>query len=157
VAGLALASQAVAGTYDVLTCEAAPHGENNAWRATSTAPTHFEEGESCPTNGTAESGLYVRDRIGAPFAPNGAPAGWTFAAPASTTITRWQYRRWFGKDGTNSWEVHVRVGDAISDTCTIGDGLPDCWVGAPLGHPQWNGRDLGTITAQSLRFGIRCA
>ena len=156
IAGLALAPQAVAGTYDVLTCDEAPGGENHAWRPTGSESPYLEVGESCPTNGTERSGLYVRDLVGAGLAPSGANAAWNFRAPAETTIRRWRYSRWLGKDGDPDWIVYARVGDAIElDNCELSDDLGYCESGGQFGSGPWN--DVGAIAVRTLQFGVRCA
>ena len=155
MAALALASQAVAGTYDVLTCGAAPNGANHAWRATGAGSAHLELGESCPVNGDPKAGLYVRDRLDAPFAPDGETATWNFVAPADTTIRRWRYARWVGKKGT-SWETYARVGNnSVLDNCRPGPG--SCEFGVAADQPGSGENDAHDISVDSLSFGIRCA
>lgn len=157
-AGLALVPPAHAGSYDVVSCDAAPGAANHAWVGTGDPSPHYEVDQICPSASDPERGLRVWDQIGSANAPNGSAALWTFGAPASMTITKWRYKRWLGKDGTNSWDVHARLGDGTTlDSCTIPFGLPSCEVGAPAGSNQANERTASSLSTDSLTFGVTCA
>lgn len=156
VAGLALASPAWGGTYDVVTCDAAPGGANNAWTPTGQTSPHYDVETVCPSDGQADAGLRAWDKLSSPNAPAGTTAAWRFAAPSDTTIGTWRYRRWLGKDGDNDWDVHARLGDGTTlDSCTIELGFPSCEAGARPG--QANERVAGGLSVTSLQFGITCA
>jgi hypothetical protein len=88
---------ALAGSYVVTTCS--PMVSAGAWTPVNTFPTAFATGNSC--GGMAESGfgdgsnrgaLWAEDIVSSPAAiPDGAQAGWTFAAPPGTTIAAVSY------------------------------------------------------------------
>ena len=98
---------AATGTYEVSACNYAPGAVNNSWAwATSdpSQPGHYAEHANCPyrlggNGGTVdqEGGLSTTDALGlSSGAPPGTSAGWTFTAPAGTTITGITYERYIG-------------------------------------------------------------
>jgi hypothetical protein len=154
----ALVAAASGGSYDVLSCRAAPGNENNAWSGSNTAPSHLTVGTVCPPGNDVYAGIRAKDTLGATSAPDGSRAEWTFTAPAGTTITRWRYERYLGKYNDDSWHVYGKLGDGtIFDTCSIPITGDDCWVGAPApsGDPAAF-RDLSGISTDRLVFGFTC-
>ena len=159
-APLALAASASAGTYDVLSCAAAPGQVNNAWTRTNTHPAIIETGavSPCPAGGEF-SGLWANDDLDfAGDAPHGAKAEYVFDAAAGTTITAWTYNRWLGKQITNSWSIYTKYAgtpDAILDSCQVpGDGDP-CARGAP-GFQSAGERTAAGFSTSKLAFGFTC-
>ena len=101
-------SQALAGgSYQVSACNFAPEAGNNSWTwATNdpAQPAHYAEHANCPyrlggSGGKAdqEGGLSTTDALGlSSGAAPGTSAGWTFTAPAGTSITGLTYERYIG-------------------------------------------------------------
>lgn len=144
---------ATAGTYEVLSCEAAPGNVNNAWTSANTQPSHLTVSTVCP-RGDDYGGLRAFDTLGALNAPDGARGEWRFDAPAGTVISEWRYKRWVGKEGTNSWSVYVRRGDGSTiETCTIVLPADECWVGGPTAGEHLADGDSTT----RLILGFTCA
>jgi hypothetical protein len=92
------ACPALAGSYVVSACS--PSTSAGAWAPTNTFPAAFATANACggaeigPTDGSDQGALVAQDILNAPAnIPNGAAAGWTFTAPAGTTITAIRYYR----------------------------------------------------------------
>jgi hypothetical protein len=165
------ASATAAGSYQVLACNFAPEEANNSWTWASSDPSehdHYAKHESCPYRLGAsggkidqESGLSTTDALGlSNGAPRGTSAGWTFTAPATTTITGLTYERYIGhvNDPYNDWAPALRAdgnvvpGESCLDSVENGE---SCFVGDPPGH----GAAPATITglsAHQLTLGIVC-
>jgi hypothetical protein len=159
-------------TYEVTTCNNAPEAVNNSWTWGTTdasQPSHYAEHAICPyrspegTGGKAdqEGGLSTTDTLGlASGAPPATSAGWTFTAPAGTTIAAITYERYLGHlfDSSNYWSPALRADGIIlpGETCT--DSIANsemCFVGGPPGQ----GGEPGVVTglsAHELFFGIVC-
>jgi hypothetical protein len=159
-----------AGSYQVSACNFAPEGTNNSWvwSNTDTAqPSHYAEHASCPyqpgaSGGKAdqEGGLSTTDALGlANGAEPGTSAGWSFSAPAGTTITGITYERYIGHslDPDNYWSPALRADGTIlpGETCldTVENG-ENCSVGAP-GTVDGPATITG-LAAHELSLGIRC-
>lgn len=162
---------ATTGSYEVSACNYAPDAGNNSWTwATNdpSQPDHFAEHPNCPyrlggTGGAAdqEGGLSTTDALGlSSGAPPGTSAGWTFTAPAGTTITGITYERYLGheSDPDNFWSPALRADGTIvpGETCldSVQNG-ESCFVGGPPGE----GGEPGVITglsAHQLSLGIVC-
>jgi hypothetical protein len=165
------ASALAAGSYQVSACNFAPEAANNSWTWATTdpaQPSHYAEHVNCPyrlggSGGKAdqEGGLSTADALGlSNGAMPGTSAGWTFVAPAGTTITGLNYERYLGHqfDGFNDWSPALRADGAIvpGETCldTVENG-ETCSVGGPPG----TGGKPTTITglsAHELSLGIVC-
>jgi hypothetical protein len=159
------------GSYEVTACNYAPETENHSWvwkSSDSAIPSHYAEHESCPDRlggdgGTSdqEGGLSTTDALGLPSgAPPGTSAGWTFTAPAGTTIAGISYERYIGhvEDPDNYWapalraDGHIITGESCDDTVQDGE---SCLVGGPPNE----GIEPATITglsAHELNLGIIC-
>ncbi|MHB1569637.1 MAG: Ig-like domain-containing protein [Solirubrobacteraceae bacterium] len=167
----ALASSASAGTYQVLACDAAPHGENHSWAWSSTdasQPDHYAQYDNCPythggSGGTADQqgGLSTADALAlSNGAAPGTSAGWSFTAPPGTSISAISYERYLGhtEDPSNSWVPALRVDGAVvaGQSCLdTSQNQESCHVGAPPGE----GVEPGTVTgldAQTLSVSIAC-
>ena len=96
-----LCANALAGSYYVTACS--PSTSPGLWAAVNTFPTSFASGNNCggpagsemgPLDGSNQGALYAEDILSSPAnIPNGSQAGWTFSAPAGTTITAISYYR----------------------------------------------------------------
>jgi hypothetical protein len=97
-----LASPAMAGSYVVTSCS--PSSSPGAWEQSNTFGDGFVAGSLCggpavgpsvePPEGSHEGALYAEDILNSSAAiPDGARAGWTFRAPAGTTISAVSYYR----------------------------------------------------------------
>jgi hypothetical protein len=163
-------SLAVAGSYQVTTCNAAPEAANNSWTWSTTDPSqpdHFAEHASCPdwiggSGGLSdqEGGLSTTDTLGlSNGAAPGTGAGWDFIAPPGTTITGATLERYLGHqfDGFNDWSPAVRADGAIIPGETCLDSVENgeaCSIGGPPGAGG-AGQIVG-LSAHELSVGIIC-
>jgi hypothetical protein len=93
-----LCSPAFAGSYVLSACS--PTTSAGLWAPTNTFPAALATGNQCggpaigPTDGSHQGALYAEDILNSPAnIPDGSRAGWTFNAPAGTTITAISYYR----------------------------------------------------------------
>ena len=161
------AAHATAGSYQVSTCDYA-NGVNNSWIYQTDDPTHYASHPNCPyriggNGGTAdqEGGLSATDALGASTgAPPGTSGGWTFTAPAGTTITAIDYARYLGhtQDTSNDWVPALRADGTIvpGETCAVV--FPDvgCGLGTPPPLDTSNTVDITGLSASQLEFGEQC-
>ncbi len=171
VLGVVPACASASRTYEVTACNSAPEAVNNSWTWGTTdasQPSHYAEHATCPyrspggTGGKTdqEGGLSTTDALGlATGAPPGTSAGWTFTAPAGTTVAAINYERYLGheNDTSNSWSPALRADGNIvgGETCTVA--FPN--VGCLLGGPPGQGGEPGIVTglaAHQLTFGVVC-
>jgi hypothetical protein len=160
-----------AGSYQVSACDFAPEAANNSWAWASNdpaQPSHYAEHADCPyrlggAGGKAdqEGGLSTTDALGlSSGATPGTSAGWTFTAPAGTSITGLTYERYIGHqfDGFNDWSPALRADGTIVPGETCLDSVENgetCSVGAPPGE----GGEPAVITglsARELSLGVVC-
>ncbi|MBA2505439.1 MAG: hypothetical protein H0V29_05770 [Thermoleophilaceae bacterium] len=128
---------------------------------TNTHPAILDSGSAstCPAGGSF-SGLWANDDFDfMGDAPDGARAEYVFDAPAGTTVTRWIYNRWMGKELTDSWSLYAKYAatpsDVVLDTCHVpGDGDP-CSRGV-AGFNQAGERTVTGIATNQLTFGFTC-
>jgi hypothetical protein len=164
-------SDALAGSYQVATCNDTAEGVNNSWTWSlndPSQPAHYAEHENCPyriggSGGLSdqEGGLSTTDAL---RLSNGAPpstsAGWSFVAPPGTTISGLQYERYFGHefDPDNLWVPALRIDGATvaSETCanSVEDG-ETCAVGGSPG--QGGVASFSGLAAREISVGIVCA
>ncbi len=160
-----------AGSYEVSACNFAPEAANNSWMWATNDPAnppHYAEHVNCPyrlggSGGKAdqEGGLSTTDALGlSSDAAPGTSAGWTFTAPAGTTITALTYERYIGHslDPKNSWSPALRADGAIvpEETCldTV-ENNETCSIGGPPGTGGEPARITG-LSAHELSLGIVC-
>ncbi|MGA9313238.1 MAG: Ig-like domain-containing protein [Solirubrobacteraceae bacterium] len=160
-----------AGSYQVSACNFASEAANNSWMwATNdpAQPSHYAEHVNCPyelggSGGKAdqEGGLSTTDALDLTSdAAPGTSAGWTFIAPAGTTITGLTYERYIGHslDPKNSWSPALRVDGSIvpGETCldTV-ENEETCSVGGPPGTGGEPAR-ITDLSAHELSLGIVC-
>ena len=165
-------SQALgARSYQVSACNFAPEAANNSWTwATNdpAQPSHYAQHVNCPyrlggSGGTAdqEGGLSTTDALGlSSGATPGTSAGWTFTAPAGTTITGLTYERYIGHvfDPRNSWSPALRTDGTIVPGETCLDSVQNgetCSVGGPPGTGGEPAR-ITDLSAHELSLGIVC-
>jgi hypothetical protein len=159
---------ATTGSYEVSACNYAPEALNNSWTWATTdpsQPSHYAEHTNCPYlvgGPTAqEGGLSTTDALErSSGAPPGTSAGWTFTAPAGTTITAIDYERYIGHmiDPDNYWSPALRADGVIVPGETCLDSVQNsetCFVGGPPGE----GNEPSIITglsAHQLTLGLVC-
>ena len=115
---------ALAGTYDVLACDAAG-GANNSWIATVTSPL-VAAYPACPSSGLDGNGLVARNVIDTSggIVDQGATAQYAFWAPPGTAIVglfaayRF-YHAW------PTWEAALSDGHTVIRGCAAGAGACD--------------------------------
>ena len=150
-------------------CNFAPEAANNSWAWASNdpaQPSHYAEHAGCPYRlggggGKAdqEGGLSTTDALGlSSGATPGTSAGWTFTAPAGTSITGLTYERYIGHqfDGFNDWSPALRADGTIVPQETCLDSVENgetCSVGAPPGGEPAVVTGLST---HELSVGVVC-
>jgi hypothetical protein len=168
---LPTSAAATIGSYEVSACNYAPEAVNSSWIWATTDPSqpdHYAEHANCPdrlggNGGTTdqEGGLSTTDALGlSSGAPPGTSAGWTFSAPAGTTITGIIYERYIGheSDPDNYWSPALRADGAIVPNETCLDSVQNgesCIVGGPPGEGGEPGHATG-LSAHQLSLGIEC-
>lgn len=174
LAGILLAAsgaQASTGSYQVSACNFAAEGANNSWIWSSgdqTAPDHYEEHADCPdrTGGSGgrrdqEGGLSTTDALG--LSTGALPetsAGWSFTAPAGTSIAGITYERYLGHvfDPRNTWAPALRADGAVlaGESCldTIANS-ESCSIGGPPGEGI-EAEAIGGLSAHELSLSIGC-
>jgi hypothetical protein len=148
------AAASAAGSYTVTACS--PTASPGAWQQLNTFPGGMTSGNECggpmigPLDGGDSGALYGEDLIGSTVhSPSGAQAGWTFTAPAGTTITTVSYYRSIDTAGGNlDWLAGLLAANGAQlDTCETGPcSKPNNQVAVTL-------TDLST---SGLFFGIEC-
>jgi Bacterial Ig-like domain len=162
-------ADAANGSYQVSACNYATGGVNNSWTWSSSDTSgeqHYAEWESCPyrtgDGGGAsdqQGGLSTTDARGLHSgAPSGTSAGWTFTAPAGTTITAITYERYLGheNDTSNTWSPALRADETVvsGQSCTVVFPSVGCTLGGPAGEAEAAG--ITGLSAHQLTFGVLC-
>lgn len=144
---------AIAGTYRVAACDAAPAGATYAWHARAQRGTIARA--SCPTRGDQRRGLEVRNRVGDGLVRRGGGASMTFTAPEGASLRSVEFD-WDGRRMGGDWSVGL-AGDGGSDWIAGCEADPGrrgpCRLGDPGGRAPL-GRDLDG--RRSIRFEARC-
>src|SRR4051794_10869898 len=91
---VAMPASAVAGSYSVVSCQAAD-GVNNSWAFVySGAADRIDSGDGCGGASVSEySGLYARDNLAVNSSTNTVKGWWTFRAPPTTSVRGMTYSR----------------------------------------------------------------
>jgi hypothetical protein len=156
------ATNATAGTYQVLACSQIASGANNSWEAFNSDPAHLSTGQVCPpTDGSGEAskstGMFATDTLGSSGGvSDGAIAGWRFIAPPGTEIVGFQDDRYLGAYGDNGWVPFVKADGTVLETCTFTVAEERCSVGSPSGSGSLDGL-LTVDEASTLTVGIECS
>lgn len=143
---------AEAGTYEVLSCDAALGDSNQAWTFETNDLAHVQGSATCPSAG-AYSGLLVQDKLNSLGASIGTYGQWRLRAPADTVISRIQLSRMLGTGGGTGWRPYGRVdGDTFpGETCAVAPGYDECNIdghgSAPIDY---------AVAAASIAYGIEC-
>ena len=108
VLGAVPASALATGSYTVSACS--PATSPGAWQQINTFPAGMVSGNQCggpmigPAGGGDVGALFGEDLVGfTSSVPTGAQAGWSFTAPAGTTITAVSYYRSLVTGLSNDW------------------------------------------------------
>ena len=104
--GSAVAQPALAGTFDVSACDAAPGFVNNSWAPEATNPAMVTS-SACPSGDNPRSGLRAGQRARSSrwtTVPAGAATRWRFDAPPQTTIVGIRANALFEQEDTR-WQV----------------------------------------------------
>lgn len=130
VVGAVLApSPAIAGTYRVVACDAAPSAANNAWRGD--ADRGMLAYSDCPSRRRATRGLVVRNRVAAGTVPKGRSARMSFTAPTGSALQGIEFD-WDGISLAREWTLGLMAdgrlvagcaarGTGTGSTCVLGD------------------------------------
>jgi hypothetical protein len=153
-------SAAFAGSYVVPACS--PGSSPGLWSEVNSAPGGFASGNVCggpeigPLDGSRGGSLYAEDILASPAdIPDGARAGWVFAAPAGATITAISYYRTLASHGSR---------DVAAGLFTAsGEVVEQCRIARPFGSPivcsmpnnQVPAR-FSNLNTTSLFFGVLC-
>jgi len=157
-----LTCPALAGSYYVTACS--PSTSSGLWAAVNTLPTSFTTANNCggpsgsevgPLDGSTQGALYAEDTLLSPDMPDGSRAGWTFTAPAGTTIAAISYYRSLSAYGQRDFSAGLVQAD--------GSVLEECRIQVPLGSSIVCSKpnDQGPVTftglnTSSLFFGVIC-
>jgi hypothetical protein len=157
VASAIATGTASAGTYAVTACAVPAPLINNSWQPFNNNPTYLETPANCGTNeitgfSRETSGLAAADILGlSTNTPEGAVAGWTFAAPPDDTITAISMDRDLFNDGPG-WLPQVVDASGASlpgDACPYNGSNGGCETSGAASHT-----DLDTT---SLRIEVLCS
>jgi hypothetical protein len=155
VVAAASASAFASGTYTISACS--PTNSAGAWQQVNSDTAGMTSGNECggPADGPAGSGdsgaLYGEDLVGssADISPN-AQAGWSFTAPAGTTISSISYYRALYTGLDEDWTAGLFNASGTGlDTC---DSRPDP-CSSPNTQEPVSFSDLDT---SGLFFGVAC-
>ena len=104
-AGLSASPPALAGTFEVSACDAAPGFANNSWRPEVTHP-GMHVYNACPSGDNPRFGLGARPKVfrSRQAVPAGAATRWFFEAPPSTAIVGIRANALFEQDNPR-WQV----------------------------------------------------
>lgn len=124
-----IASPALAGEYVVTTCS--PSGSPGPWVSSTTAAAALAIGDRCggpaigAADGSHDGALYAQDIRSVPVdIADRSRAGWTFTAPAGTTITAISYYRRLAAGGDPGLVAGLYRGDGVT--------LEECKGSRPL-------------------------
>ena len=143
------------GSYTVSACS--PTTSPGAWQQINTFPGGMTSGNECggPAIGPLSEGdpgaLYGEDLVGSTVhSPSGAQAGWSFTAPAGTTITAVSYYRSLETGNDLDW-----VAGLLS---TSGTQLDTCQTNpSPCSKPNNQvAVALTGLSTSGLFFGVEC-
>ena len=153
---------ALAGSYVVTACS--PTTSPGLWAQTNTFPAALATGNQCggpaigPLDASHTGALYAEDVLDSPEnIPDGSRAGWTFTAPAGTTITAISYYR--SLSGYNNWNMPAGLYTAD------GTALEECRIPWPFVPPATNHCDkpnnqvpvtFSGLSTSSLFLGVKC-
>jgi hypothetical protein len=144
------------GSYTVTACS--PTTSAGAWQQANTFPEGLTSGNQCggpsigPLDGGDSGALYGEDLVGASaHVPSGAQAGWSFTAPAGTTITAVSYYGSVDTGNNLDWVAGLFSSNGTAlDTCQTNP--------APCSKPNNQvAITLSGLSTSGLFFGIECA
>lgn len=130
------AAAAVAGTYDVVACDAAG-GANNSWQVVDNSPTTVAAYVECPSGGDPGRGMVARNvAVTNGSTGPGSLAQIIFYAPAGTAIVGVQASAAFFKENAGNWEAALSTGSQMLRGCppsaiNCTDTLSNQWVPVP--------------------------
>ena len=162
LAPLAIPQAACAGTFTVLACSPTTSAGN--WQPVDTFPAGLTVGNMCggPTSGPNEpvgpideGALFAEDSTNTTAdIPNGADAGWSFTAPAGTSIAGLTYWRSLHAYDQQSLVpgLWTREGTTLESCPALPEGNHECNSLNNQGLKSFAGLD-----ASSLFFGVRCS
>lgn len=157
---LVLATSALAGTYDVYSCGAAPQGGmDDAWKEHGNSATITAIRRCPPKSLQRQMGYYLHDTLAvAVSAKPGDKRSWELEAPLGTEITGISYLPRISRR-EEDWAALIETGEGkVLDTCIIKVGQGGCG----LGNNMYNGEDHTMrfehrgLAARSIRAVVRC-
>ena len=153
---------ALAGSYVVAACS--PSSSPGLWAQTNTFPAALATGNQCggpaigPLDASHSGALYGEDILNSSTnIPDGSRAGWTFAAPAGTTITAISYYRSLSAYNDQNLASGLYTGEGVA--------LEECRIPWPFVPPasihcdKPNNQVPATFTGlntSSLFVGVMC-
>jgi hypothetical protein len=149
--GLLAPASAAAGSYTVLSCDAAPGAPQTAWREREDRK--MSAAARCPTRGNPNRGLTVRNRVNSGTVRRGKGASMAFQAPAGTSLRSIEVD-WRGRSVTRDWLLGLVRGDGrlVAGCRSRQRGAGPCQLRSPKGAPVRRGLG-GTRT---VRIEARC-
>ena len=153
VATAMLITDAEAGTYKVVACEAAV-ATNDSWAPV--ADRGMLAYAKCPSGGQESRGLVMRNDPKASVVSPGATASMTFAAPPGAELADMTYV-WRGARANGGWQLGI-VGDrgGFLTGCRAGTAVvgQSCSVGYGPQNPR--ARSIALPGRRSVKFEVRC-
>ena len=154
-AGMLAPGSSLAGTYQVSACTGITPLVNNSWLPFNNNPTYLETPANCGTHEVTgfsreTSGLAAADVLGlSTNTPEGAVAGWTFAAPTDDEITAISMDRDLFNDGPG-WlpQIVDASGTPLpGDACPYNGSNGGCEISGAASH---TGLDTTSLTIEVL-------
>lgn len=155
-ANAATPTGALGATYVVTACDVAPDGfTNDSWTYSESVAGRFDHASGCSDPPGGEyAGLYLRDTLNiGTNAPSGTSAYWTFAAPATTTISAITYSRHLRTFGDDGWRAELLADNSPLEVCQTSGIETQCDRGTTGGASV----SFSGLIAAQLQVGGRCA
>lgn len=147
--GLGPPSTAMAGTYDVFSCDAAPDHSIAGWEGEDTRG--MDADRLCPWRGDMRRGLILRNKVEEGRIDRGGGAELTFRAPPGTELVGMGFR-WDGYRASEDWSIGLSSGDEWLAGCRGGSG-GECSLGGNAAGRKW----IDLAGRRTVRLEATCA
>lgn len=138
---------ALAGAYQVTSCEATSANSTRGWDAQNVAG--MDADRLCPAGGDLLRGLATFNRSNVGRLSQGASSSVTFRAPAGTSLAAIDYR-WDGYRANSDWTIGLTSGETLLSGCAAGIG-EECHLGrngTEQRRTDLGGRSLVSVEAR---------
>lgn len=145
---LALAPGAArAGTYAVVACDAAPHGNDNSWTASASAAMSADE--ACPTGLQDTHGIRALAKVEAGLAAPFAAASQTFEAPPGAAIVAMTAHLSMHRKNSY-WGVGIAADGKLALGCAANDTSDPCLYPAATARTLEFPQGVRRVAAQTV-------